>query len=63
MIQSSHKKKHFDIIVKHCTVEISRTKIKFPSEQSTKILKTTIECLLNTLKLIAFDDSFMKHML
>ena len=44
MMQNLHKK-HSGVIVKHCIVQILRAKINLPSEQLTKIHKTTIKLL------------------
>ena len=34
-------KKHYDVIIEYCRVQIFRAKINLPSEQTTKVYKTT----------------------
>ena len=50
------KNKHYDVVIKYCTVQIFSAKSNPPSKQTTKIYKTTIKWLWNTWKIIIFQE-------
>ena len=54
-------KKHYDIIIKHCTVQILSSKINLLFEQTTKIHKTTIKELKTISRFIVFEEEIF-HM-